>query len=113
MIRVLGVRPGECAGDLLEATDRVSARIRKAVRTRGHILSERAGCAGDTANRLRRAVERSVPFAMLGLTILILWYAANGTSDTDLATARTRAPGTARRTTSASTTCSSPSAGPE
>ncbi|MGW3473230.1 transposase [Saccharopolyspora sp. NPDC000995] len=69
--------------------------------------------AGDTANRLRRAVERSVPFAMLGLTILILWYAANGTSDTDLATARTRAPGTARRTTSASTTCSSPSAGPE
>ncbi|PKW18300.1 hypothetical protein [Saccharopolyspora spinosa] len=37
-------------------------------------------------------VERSVPFAMLGLTILILWYAANGTPDTNLATARTRAP---------------------
>jgi hypothetical protein len=54
--------------------------------------------AGDTANRLQRAVERSVPFAMLGLTILILWYAGHGTADTDLTTARTRAPWNRKKT---------------
>ncbi|MGI8311702.1 IS701 family transposase [Saccharopolyspora hattusasensis] len=48
--------------------------------------------AGDAANRLPRAVERTVPFAMLGLTILTLWYAANGTAEADLAAARARAP---------------------
>jgi hypothetical protein len=48
--------------------------------------------AGDTATRLARSVERTVPFAMLGLTILILWYTEHGTADTDLTTARTRAP---------------------
>ncbi|MGH2668868.1 MAG: IS701 family transposase, partial [bacterium] len=54
--------------------------------------------AGDAANRLRRAVERSVPFAMLGLTILVLWYAGHGTADTDLAAARTRAPWNRKKT---------------
>jgi hypothetical protein len=48
--------------------------------------------AGDTANRLPHAVERSVPFAMLGLTFLTLWYTAHGTTHTDLAAARARAP---------------------
>jgi hypothetical protein len=47
--------------------------------------------AGDAANRLPLAVQRSVPFAMLGLTILVLWYAEQATVDTDLA-ARARAP---------------------
>ncbi|WP_168587670.1 transposase [Saccharopolyspora sp. ASAGF58] len=54
--------------------------------------------AGDTANRLRLAVERSVPFAMLGLTILILWYAAHGTAEADLAAARARAPWNRKKT---------------
>jgi SRSO17 transposase len=54
--------------------------------------------AGDAANRLRLAVERSVPFAMLGLTILVLWYAGHGTAETDLATARTRAPWNRKKT---------------
>jgi transposase len=54
--------------------------------------------AGDAANRLQRAVERTVPFAMLGLTILVLWYAGHGTADTDLATARTRAPWNRKKT---------------
>ena len=44
--------------------------------------------AGDAANRLQRAVERTVPFAMLGLTILVLWYAGHGTATPDLAAAR-------------------------
>ncbi|MGH2668792.1 MAG: IS701 family transposase [bacterium] len=54
--------------------------------------------AGNAANRLRRAVERSVPFAMLGLTILVLWYAGHGTADTDTAAARARAPWNRKKT---------------
>jgi len=54
--------------------------------------------AGDAANRLRRAVERTVPFAMLGLTILVLWYAEQGTHTTDLAAARARAPWNRKKT---------------
>ena len=54
--------------------------------------------AGDAANRLRRAVERTVPFAMLGLTILVLWYAEQGTVTTDLAAARARAPWNRKKT---------------
>jgi DDE superfamily endonuclease len=48
--------------------------------------------AGDAANRLPRAVERTVPFAMLGLTILVLWYHYNGSASDDLAAARAQAP---------------------
>lgn len=54
--------------------------------------------AGDAANRLRLAVERSVPFAMLGLTVLVLWYAGHGTPETDLAAARARAPWNRKKT---------------
>jgi hypothetical protein len=54
--------------------------------------------AGDAANRLPRAVERSVPFAMLGLTILVLWYAERATAEADLAAARARAPWNRKKT---------------
>jgi transposase len=54
--------------------------------------------AGDAANRLPLAVQRSVPFAMLGLTILVLWYAGEGTAETDLAAARARAPWNRKKT---------------
>jgi hypothetical protein len=54
--------------------------------------------AGDTANRLPRAVEHSVPFAMLGLTILVLWYAGHGTIAADLSAARARAPWNRKKT---------------
>lgn len=54
--------------------------------------------AGDAANRLHLAVERTVPFAMLGLTVLVLWYAGHGTTDTDLAAARARAPWNRKKT---------------
>lgn len=54
--------------------------------------------AGDAANRLRLAVERTVPFAMLGLTILVLWYHEHGTATSDLAAARARAPWNRKKT---------------
>jgi hypothetical protein len=54
--------------------------------------------AGDAANRLRLAVQRSVPFAMLGLTVLALWYAEQATVDADLAAARARAPWNRKKT---------------
>jgi hypothetical protein len=39
---------------------------------------------GDAHNHLRRAVERTVPFTMLCLTILVLWYATVGDADIDV-----------------------------
>jgi hypothetical protein len=54
--------------------------------------------AGDAANRLRLAVQRTVPFAMLGPTILVLWYHQHGTVTSDLAAARARTPGNSRKT---------------
>lgn len=54
--------------------------------------------AGDAANRLRLAVQRTLPFAMLGLTILVLWYHQHGTAPHDLAAARTRAPWNRKKT---------------
>jgi hypothetical protein len=52
--------------------------------------------AGDAANRLRLAVQRTVPFAMLALTILVLWYHQHGAATHDLAAAR--APWNRRKT---------------
>lgn len=54
--------------------------------------------AGHAANRLRLAVERSVPFAMLSMTILVLWYAEHGTIEQDLTAARSRAPWNRKKT---------------
>jgi transposase len=48
--------------------------------------------AGDAQNRTRTAVERTVPFTMLCLTIATLWYDHTGHMATDLATRRTLAP---------------------
>ncbi len=44
--------------------------------------------AGDAHNRVQAAVERTVPFAMLNLTILTLWYHHAGNAAADLATRR-------------------------
>jgi hypothetical protein len=54
--------------------------------------------AGDAANRLRHAVERTVPFALLGLTILVLWYHQHSSATSDLAAARARAPWNRKKT---------------
>ena len=48
--------------------------------------------AGDAANRLPQAVRRSVPFAMLGITILVLWYHRAGNPAADLAARRIASP---------------------
>jgi hypothetical protein len=48
--------------------------------------------AGDAQNRLPAAVARTVPFAMLCQSILILWYHRAGTAQADVATRRKIAP---------------------
>ena len=48
--------------------------------------------AGDAQNRLPAAVERTVPFGMLTLTILTLWYHHAGTAREDLAARLAAAP---------------------
>ena len=48
--------------------------------------------AGDAQNRLPTAVERTLPFAMLNLTVLTLWYHHAGHATDDLATRRSAAP---------------------
>ena len=39
---------------------------------------------GEARNRLRLAVERTVPFMLLTLTILVCWYARFGDAASDL-----------------------------
>jgi hypothetical protein len=48
--------------------------------------------AGQTRVRTRRAVERTVPFALLIQTLVVLWYADHGDPAGDLAAARAAAP---------------------
>jgi hypothetical protein len=48
--------------------------------------------AGDAQNRLPAAVARTVPFAMLCQTTLILWYHRAGTAEADLTTRRAMSP---------------------
>ena len=40
--------------------------------------------AGEARNRVRRAVERTVPFALLVHTLVILWYARHGHDPADI-----------------------------
>lgn len=47
---------------------------------------------GQAHNRLQTAVERTVPFGMLTLTILTCWYHQAGQSELDINTRRTIAP---------------------
>jgi len=48
--------------------------------------------AGDAASRLPVAVHRTVPFTMLCLTILVLWYAHSGNAAGDVAAHRMASP---------------------
>jgi len=48
--------------------------------------------AGQTRVRTRRAVERTVPFALLIQALVVLWYAGHGNPAADLAAARAAAP---------------------
>ncbi|MGH2845493.1 MAG: transposase [Thermoleophilaceae bacterium] len=47
---------------------------------------------GQARNRVQRAVERTVPFGFLAMTITIAWYALHGDPDADLKTRRRTAP---------------------
>ena len=49
------------------------------------------GC-GDAQHRVQTAVERSVPFAMLCQTILVLWYTRIGNAEADIAARRATTP---------------------
>jgi hypothetical protein len=40
--------------------------------------------AGEARNRVRRAVERTVPFAMITSTLVIVWYARHGHDSADI-----------------------------
>ncbi|WP_245177563.1 transposase, partial [Geodermatophilus sp. DF01-2] len=48
--------------------------------------------AGQARNRLRTAVERTVPFALLVQTLVVLWYTDHGDPAGDLAAIRAAAP---------------------
>jgi hypothetical protein len=47
---------------------------------------------GQARNRTRRAVERTVPFGLLCLSLTVVWYATHGQPATDVATRRALAP---------------------
>jgi hypothetical protein len=55
--------------------------------------------AGDAENRLEPAVRRSVPFAMMCQTILVLWYVRAGDTDADITAHRITAPWYRHKTT--------------
>ncbi len=54
---------------------------------------------GQARNRVRRAVERTVPFGFLAQTITITWYALHGDPDADLDARRRAAPWYRQKTT--------------
>lgn len=47
---------------------------------------------GQARNRVRKAVERTVPFGLFCHSLLIIWYTLHGHDDTDTTDRRTRAP---------------------
>jgi hypothetical protein len=47
---------------------------------------------GQARNRVRTAVERTVPFGLFCYSILVVWYALHGRATNDVATRRTAAP---------------------
>ena len=47
---------------------------------------------GDARNRTRKAVERTVPFQFLAMTLAIIWYALSGHHPADVDEHRARAP---------------------
>lgn len=48
--------------------------------------------AGEARNRVRRAVERTVPFALLTHTLVVIWYARHGHDPADIAARRAAQP---------------------
>ncbi len=48
--------------------------------------------AGEARTRVRRAVQRTVPFALLIHTLVIIWYARHGHDSSGIATRRQAEP---------------------
>ena len=46
---------------------------------------------GEARNRTRRAVERTVPFGLIGFSVVTLWYALHGHAPDDVTSHRARA----------------------
>ena len=57
-----------------------------------------AGIGKARKVRSRRAVERTVPFGLLCVSLIVCLYATHGQPTADLAARRARAPGTAAST---------------
>jgi hypothetical protein len=62
--------------------------------------------AGEARNRVKLAVERTVPFALLVHTLIVIWYARSGHDRPASTTAALHSPGTAPRPSPPSKTCS-------
>ena len=75
--------------DLVTSTEEIVRRyasrwsIEQAIKDGKDLLG-----VGDAQSRVQAAVERTVPFMMLTLTILVCWYARSGDVETDLAERR-------------------------
>lgn len=52
-----------------------------------HILG-----VGQARNRVRKAVERTVPFGLLTMSIIVVWYVSHGHHPADITARRTRSP---------------------
>ncbi|MGH2745967.1 MAG: IS701 family transposase [Thermoleophilaceae bacterium] len=59
----------------------------------------KANGVGQARNRVRNAVERTVPFGFLAQTITTTWYALHGNPDNDIAARRQAAPWYRQKTT--------------
>ena len=67
--------------------------------------------AGEARNRVKRAVERTVPFALLVHTLVICWYTRHGHDPADIDDRRAAQPWYRTKTKPPSRTCSSSCAG--
>ena len=66
--------------------------------------------AGEARNRTRLAVDRTVPFALLAHTLIVVWYARHGYDQADIDARRDDQPWYGEKTSRPSRTCSSSSA---
>ena len=62
-----------------ETSTRANISIEQAFADARNVLG-----AGEARNRVRRAVERTVPFALLVHTLIICWYARHGHDPADI-----------------------------
>jgi DDE superfamily endonuclease len=98
---VLARRPGAPDGyELAVVTTDLDASAaesveRYAARWSVEVLFEEArqvAGVGQARNRRRRAVQRTVPFGLLCMSLAVCWYAAHGQPTLDMAAHRARAP---------------------